>query len=157
MSARTFELRNTLVGVPTPASVEIGPRMAAAAIDFVGIGAIAVVAGLCAHVVMLLLPASFLAREWAVLWTVSVAAASLYLVYFWAYEGATPGQKMLGLCVTSMKAIDEKPRIGLGRALLRLIGLAAGSVLLVGLLVAILRWDRRSLHDLIADSVVVAR
>jgi uncharacterized RDD family membrane protein YckC len=157
MSSRTLELRNTLVGVPAPASVEVGPRLAAAAIDFVAIGAIAVVAGLCAHVVLLVMPKAFLAREWAVLWTVSVAVAALYLVYFWGYEGATPGQKMLGLCVTSIRAIDEKPRIGIGRAVLRLIGFAAGSVLLVGLLVAILRWDRRAFHDLLADSVVVAR
>jgi len=157
MSSRTLELPNTLVEAAAPTSVDIGLRVAAAAIDFVVIATVAVVAGMCAHLVLLLLPKSFLAREGPVLWVVAGLIAGIYLVYFWGLEGSTPGQSMLGLCVTRPGTLETKAPIGMGRALIRLVGLAAGSVLLVGLLVAILRWDRRALHDVIADSVVVAR
>ena len=43
----------------------------------------------------------------------------------------------------------------MGRAFLRLVGFTAGNILLVDMIVAFLHRDRRALHDLLADSIVV--
>lgn len=75
-----------------------------------------------------------------------------YYVYFWGARGATPGKSLLGLTVVTDGG--ETP-IGYGRALLRLVGYAASSLLLgLGFLLIALSPDRRGLHDRIAGTRV---
>ena len=75
-----------------------------------------------------------------------------YYVYFWGARGATPGKSLLGLTVVSDSG--ETP-IGYGRALLRLVGYAASSLLLgLGFLLIAFSPDRRALHDRIAGTRV---
>ena len=71
-----------------------------------------------------------------------------------AVEGATPGKKLMGLTLTRPGTLNTREPIGPARAALRLVGITAGNILFVDLIVALLR-DRRALHDLIADSIVV--
>ena len=82
--------------------------------------------------------------------------ATAYFVYFWGREGATPGKRLLGLRVARTGAPATRG-IGLGRAFLRFAGMAAGNILLIDLVVAFLHRDRRALHDLVADTVVISR
>ena len=77
-----------------------------------------------------------------------------YFVGFWAIWGATPGKRLLGMSI-------ERPdgsRIGPGRAVARYFAAMLSMVLLgFGFLLAGLRADKRALHDLICDTVVVQR
>jgi uncharacterized RDD family membrane protein YckC len=111
---------------------------------------------LAAHLVIAVLPAAVAKAE---TWVVAVMVAAVvadYFVYFWGREGATPGKKLMRLTVTRPGTLDTLAPIGVWRAALRLIGMTAGNVLFVDLLVAFLHRDRRALHDLLADSIVVA-
>jgi uncharacterized RDD family membrane protein YckC len=94
------------------------------------------------------LPASGLGIAGAVY---SVLSA-LYYVIFWGLRGATPGKSLLGVVVTT--DAGETP-IGLGRALLRLLGyFASFAVLGLGFLPILLSEDRRALHDRLAGTRV---
>ena len=77
-----------------------------------------------------------------------------YFVGFWAIWGATPGKRLLGLSI-------ERPdgsRIGPGRAVARYFAWLLSFLLFgVGFIMAGLREDKRGLHDLICDTVVVQR
>lgn len=77
-----------------------------------------------------------------------------YFVGFWAIWGATPGKRLLGLNI-------ERPdgsRIGPGRAVARYFAWWLSLALFgVGFIMAGLREDKRGLHDLICDTVVVQR
>ena len=77
-----------------------------------------------------------------------------YFVGFWAIWGATPGKRLLGLTI-------ERPdgsRIGPGRAVARYFAALLSLALLgVGFIMIGLREDKRGLHDLICDTVVVQR
>jgi uncharacterized RDD family membrane protein YckC len=76
----------------------------------------------------------------------------VYLIGFWALEGATPGKMLLGLRILS---VDGEP-IGLGRSLLRYVGyIVCGFTFGVGYLMIIFNDDKRGLHDLIASTIVV--
>jgi hypothetical protein len=70
-------------------------------------------------------------------------------------EGATPGKKLMGLTLTRPGTLDTRAPIGPARALLRLARITAGNVFFVDLIVAFLHRDRRALHDIIADTIVV--
>ena len=156
MSSGTLGLPGTLTAASPPASAELPIRLAATAVDIVLVGTVAVLAGLAAHLVIAVLPAAVAKAE---TWVVAVLVAAVvadYFVYFWGREGATPGKKLMGLTVTRPGTLDTRAPIGIGRAALRLIGMTAGNVLFVDLLVAFLHRDRRALHDLLADSIVVA-
>jgi uncharacterized RDD family membrane protein YckC len=75
-----------------------------------------------------------------------------YYVYFWGARGATPGKSLLGLTIVTESG--ETP-IGYGRALLRLAGYGASSLLLgLGFLLIAFSPDRRALHDRIAGTRV---
>jgi uncharacterized RDD family membrane protein YckC len=75
-----------------------------------------------------------------------------YYVYFWGARGATPGKSLLGLTVVTDSG--ESP-IGYGRALVRLVGYGASSLLLgFGFLLIAFSPDRRALHDRIAGTRV---
>jgi uncharacterized RDD family membrane protein YckC len=155
MTTRTLELPGTLTAAAPPASAPLPIRLAATAIDLVIVGTVTVVAGLAAHMVLAILPASAAAAETWGLLALAVIVGSGYFVYFWGREGATPGKRMMGLTVTRPSTLDTRAPIGVGRAVLRLVGITAGNVLFVDVLVAFLHRDHRALHDLVADSIVV--
>ena len=77
-----------------------------------------------------------------------------YFAGFWAVWGATPGKRLLGMSI-------ERPdgsRIGPGRAVARYFAAFLSMLLLgVGFVMIGLRADKRGLHDLICDTVVVQR
>ena len=79
----------------------------------------------------------------------------LYDTAFIALRGATPGKQLFGLYVVRA----DGSRIGWGRALARhlLTALTLNFTLGLGFLVVVLHPDKRGLHDLICDTVVVRR
>jgi len=153
MTSRTLELPRTLSGATSAvASAGLAVRLAATVIDLVVVGTVAVIGALAAHMVIAMLPAQVAEVEsWGLL-ALGAIVLTGYFVYFWGIEGATPGKKLMGLRVT--RSGTREP-IGPGRALLRLVGITAGNILFVDLIVAFLHRDRRALHDMIADSIVV--
>src|SRR5918996_250108 len=81
-----------------------------------------------------------------------LAAAALYLIVFWSFAGQTPGMRFLGLVIHS----HGSRRIGLRRAIRRLVGLVAGAVPLgLGFLGVLLGERRRGLADVFADTEVL--
>jgi len=153
MTSRTLELPRTLSGATSAvASAGLAVRLAATVIDLVVVGTVAVIGALAAHMVIAMLPAQVADVEsWGLL-ALGAIVLTGYFVYFWGAEGATPGKKLMGLRVTRP---GTREPIGPGRALLRLVGITAGNILFVDLIVAFLHRDRRALHDMIADSIVV--
>jgi len=78
-----------------------------------------------------------------------------YFPFFWARGGQTPGMKPFGLYVVRDR--DGGP-VGLGQALLRLVGYwVNGIVLYIGFIWVFIDARRRGWHDLIAGTVVVKR
>ena len=79
----------------------------------------------------------------------------LYDTAFIALRGATPGKQVFGLYVVRA----DGSRIGWGRALARhlLTALTLNFTLGLGFLVVALHPDKRGLHDLICDTVVIRR
>jgi uncharacterized RDD family membrane protein YckC len=158
MTTGTYQLsRGIAAPAEPPASAELGIRLIATAIDGVLIGATAIIAAIAAHLVIAILPRSFQAAESLGLMILGSVVVVGYFTYFWGIEGTTPGKKMMGLCVTRPATLDVQNPIGVGRALLRLLGMTAGGLFFVDFIVAFLHKDRRALHDLMADSIVVAR
>lgn len=92
--------------------------------------------------------------EWLVAVLVAVGWAFVvdaYLVVFWTMSGQTPGMRLLHLRVVGP---DGDPP-GLGRSLVRLVGLIiAIAVLFVGLLPVLVDRRRRGLHDWLASTTV---
>ncbi len=81
-----------------------------------------------------------------------VAIGLVYRVGLWTAQGATVGQKAVGVEITT---VDGEP-IDLGRALLRYLGyLASGITLGIGFLVIAFNREKRGLHDYIAGTVVI--
>ena len=76
------------------------------------------------------------------------------IIFFWKrWAGATPGKRMLGIHVVDMKtrqAINNK------QAIIRYIGYIASTlILLMGFIMVAFRKDKRALHDLMAETVVI--
>ena len=81
-----------------------------------------------------------------------LAAGALYFVCFWALAGQTPGMRFVGLRLES----PNGPRIGLKRALRRLLGAVVAIVPLgLGLLAVATSPGRRGWQDRIAQTDVV--
>jgi uncharacterized RDD family membrane protein YckC len=159
MTTGTYELSHGIAApVPAtpPASAALGIQMLATAIDAVVVGSTVTLSAIAAHVLFAIFPRSVRAFEPLGLLILASIVATGYFVYFWGIEGATPGKKMVGLCVTRLGTLDTQAPIGVARASLRLVGLTAGNLFLADLLFAILHQDHRALHDLMADSIVVA-
>ena len=81
--------------------------------------------------------------------------AFYYVVHGWARRGGTPGMKLCRL-----RLLDWRRRlpIGYARALLRLAAcLVTALTLGAGFLLILVRKDRKSLHDLLAGTMVVRR
>lgn len=132
-----------------------GLRAAAAVIDTTIVATLAIVASLCVHVVVIFLPDSVGRAESVGLLMLAGLIVATYFVYAWGYEGATLGQRMLRLRVVRAEPETTNERLGVRRAFLRLAGLVLG-VFVADLVVAVLRPDRRALHDLLAGSIVVS-
>ena len=85
----------------------------------------------------------------AVAWASTVCA---YFVTFWATVGQTPGMRTMDLRVST--AQGETP--GIGRSMVRVVGLALAIIpLFAGFLPILLDDRRRGLHDLLAGTVVL--
>ena len=85
------------------------------------------------------------ARAWA-------ATVSAYFVLFWTVSGQTPGMRLMGLRVTT----SAGEALHLGRALVRLVGLALAIIpLFAGFLPVLVDDRRRALQDFLARTVVL--
>jgi len=154
MSTSSASIPQDLPDRFVPPAAPLGPRLGAAVIDATIVATLAIVTSFAVHLIIIFLPERAASSESIVLFTVGTLIAGAYFVYAWGYEGATLGQRMLGLRVIRVGSAGAPERIGMRRAFLRLAGLVLGLVVF-DLLVAFLRSDRRALHDLIAESVVV--
>jgi uncharacterized RDD family membrane protein YckC len=84
--------------------------------------------------------------------TAWVVAGSLYLISFWSLAGQTPGMRFVRIQLDS----PEGRRIGLRRAVRRLLGLVLAIIPLgLGLLAVLFSEDRRGWQDRIAGTDVV--
>jgi uncharacterized RDD family membrane protein YckC len=82
---------------------------------------------------------------------VAAALGAGYFVYFWGVKGATPGKNLMGLAVQGEGG--EWP-IGLGRAVVRLLGYALSAAIL-GIGFLMIAFGRYGLHDRLAATRVV--
>jgi uncharacterized RDD family membrane protein YckC len=82
-------------------------------------------------------------------WVITVTG---YFVGFWAVTGQTPGMRLM--CVRVCSGANAPP--GVGRSLLRLVGLALAIIpCFAGFLPALVDDRRRALPDLVAGTIVV--
>jgi uncharacterized RDD family membrane protein YckC len=137
---------------------ELGSRLAAALIDavFISSGQLALLAPVfwywwdrevprsAADVPFLPVLAS------VTLVPLALLLGALYHVYFWSAKGATPGKELLDLQVQS----DDGSAIGVGRAVLRVLGYALG-VASLGVGFLMIAFGGSGLHDRIAHTRVV--
>ena len=80
------------------------------------------------------------------------AVVGTYFVLFWSTAGQTPGMRVMGLRVLT----SNGRRPGVGRSVVRLIGLALAIIpLFAGFLPVLVDDRRRGLHDMIAGTFVV--
>ena len=143
-----------------------GWRLLAAGADalLLGLGSVVPFAPLLATIGVerYLLPADTLPPSLQAKSVLAGACGALWLVYAfyffvhgWARRGGSPGMKLCGL-----RLLDWRQRlpIGYSRALLRLAaGLVTALTLGLGFLLVPLRRDRKSLHDVLAGTMVVRR
>jgi len=89
--------------------------------------------------------------KWESLFELSIAGVTILFWKKWA--GATPGKKLLGIHVVDVKSYEE---INNKQAIIRYIGYIISTIpLAVGFLMVGFRKDKRALHDLLAETVVV--
>lgn len=76
----------------------------------------------------------------------------IYILFLWK-SGQTPGKRAY-----TMKVVDAKTfnKITLSQAILRFIGFLLSATILIGLIFPFYRKDKRSLHDIIANTVVIS-
>jgi uncharacterized RDD family membrane protein YckC len=78
----------------------------------------------------------------------------LYYGWFYTNKGATPGKMVMGLRVVDH---ETGTNISWGAAILRQIGQWFDWILLIGVLMACFRRDKRALHDFMAGSQVLQK
>ena len=89
--------------------------------------------------------------KWESLFELTIAGVTILFWKKWA--GATPGKKLLGIHVVDAKTYSE---INNKQAIIRYIGYIISTIpLAVGFLMVAFRKDKRALHDLLAETVVV--
>ena len=76
----------------------------------------------------------------------------IYVVFLWK-SGQTPGKKAYTIRVVDAKTYEK---ITLLQATVRFIGFLFSATILIGFILPFYRKDKRSLHDLIANTVVLA-
>jgi uncharacterized RDD family membrane protein YckC len=85
---------------------------------------------------------------------VQIIIGFVYTVGLWTAQGATLGKMALGIKIVR---VDGQP-IGFGAAFVRYIGYIVSWIILgIGYLMIAFRRDKRGLHDLMADTVVIKR
>jgi uncharacterized RDD family membrane protein YckC len=85
----------------------------------------------------------------AALWSIVVAT---YFVGFWTLAGETPGMRLMALRV--IDAAGDRP--GLGRSLLRLVGMILAAIpFFAGYLLILVDDRRRGLQDMLAGTTVI--
>ncbi len=91
--------------------------------------------------------------QWESLFELMIAGVT---IFFWKrWSGATPGKKLLGIHVVDAKTLRE---INNKQAIIRYIGYIISTIpLAVGFLMVGFRKDKRALHDLLAETVVIYR
>ena len=82
-----------------------------------------------------------------------IAMATLIIIFWKKWMGATPGKKLMGITVVdakTFKMIDNK------QAITRYIGYIVSTIpFLLGFVMVIFRKDRRALHDVLANTAVI--
>lgn len=88
---------------------------------------------------------------WELIFEISVLVVT---VLFWKkWRGATPGKKFVGIKIVDAKTLSD---INNKQAITRSLGYIISTLLLlIGFLMVAFRKDKRSLHDLLADTVVI--
>lgn len=91
--------------------------------------------------------------KWESLFELAIAGVT---ILFWKkFSGATPGKKLLGIHVVDAKTLQE---INNKQAIIRYIGYIISTIpLAIGFIMVGFRKDRRALHDLLAETVVIYR
>jgi uncharacterized RDD family membrane protein YckC len=100
-----------------------------------------------------LLPLTELTTQVALVITILVNLA-FYLSYymgFWMLLGQTPGKWIMGVRVVGIHG----ERVGLSRAVLRLVGYFLSGILFIGYLWILVDKRRQGLHDKVAATIVV--
>ncbi len=89
--------------------------------------------------------------KWELLFEVLVLAVT---ILFWReWGGTTPGKKMVGIKIVDARTYGE---ITNKQAITRSLGYIPSTLLFgIGFLMVLFRKDRRALHDLLADTVVI--
>lgn len=89
--------------------------------------------------------------KWELLFEVSVL---LVTVIFWRkWRGATPGKKYMNIKIVDAKTHQD---INNKQAITRSLGYVISTlILLIGFLMVAFRKDKRALHDLLADTIVI--
>jgi uncharacterized RDD family membrane protein YckC len=134
-------------GIATRAVALAADMAIVQAIVFAGGAVFALVASLVGGLEMGSLARILAAVAWA-------ATVCTYFVTFWATVGQTPGMRMMDLVVST----SEGGSPGVGRSIVRVIGLALAIIpLFAGFLPVLVDDRRRGLHDLLAGTVVLHR
>jgi uncharacterized RDD family membrane protein YckC len=89
--------------------------------------------------------------KWELLFEFSVLVVT---ILFWEkFKGTTPGKKFVGVRIVDAKTLQDISNI---QAITRSIGYIASSLPLgIGFLMIAFRKDKRGLHDLLADTLVI--
>lgn len=88
---------------------------------------------------------------WELLFEAAVLA--LTAIFWRRWRGATPGKKFVGIKVVDAKTLQE---IDNRQAITRSLGYIISTLLfLIGFVMVAFRKDKRGLHDLLADTVVI--
>ena len=89
--------------------------------------------------------------KWELLFEISVLVVT---VIFWEkWKGTTPGKKFAGIKIVDAKTLQDISNI---QAITRSLGYIVSSIPLgVGFLMIAFRKDKRALHDLLADTLVI--
>jgi uncharacterized RDD family membrane protein YckC len=115
-------------------------------IVFAGGAVLALVASLVGNLDQLDTVGTILA---AIAWATVVG---FYFVVFWSTTGQTPGMRLMGLRVLTY----DGHRPGLGRSVVRLIGLGLAIIpLFAGFLPVLVDDRRRGVHDMMAGTLVI--
>jgi len=81
-------------------------------------------------------------------------ALLIITILFWRrFKGATPGKRFIGIHVVDAKTLDE---LSSKQAITRSFGYVLSTgIFLIGFLMVGLRKDKRGLHDILADTLVI--
>lgn len=81
-----------------------------------------------------------------------VLVYGIITIIFWVKSGQTPGKKAYNL-----KVVDSKTnnRLSIPKAIFRFLMFLFSATILIGVLLPLMRKDKKALHDLVSDTVVV--